>query len=508
MFQHHPTAAEAARALREAADKPKCSFAEASKVVKCPEFFGYATADEDQNNWRDSAFSFKAWLTVADAEFDRELGIIEKASQTPIALPIEPGTLQGAYKLYAILSGLLRHRPFRIHRHVVDRNGFETWRQLCQLFEPRAKSRSISLLQALMSFPNFDKTRTLLEQIQSLERIREEYQRTSGTCLSDDIMTSTLLPKHIQQHLHLQMTSTSDYASVRQMVLSYEVASSTHSTGRTHAELGVVTSYAAPTGSGPQPMEIDQIAQSGKFGKGKSKSKDGKGKPGKGKGKGKSTKGKNQYDGKQGKGKGNDKGSHDGKGKKIDSNQCSYCMKLGHWRRDCNKLKEDQKHNRVRQIEEVDTGSQSSNATTTTGPTTSTVRLVSISPVIHEHSSEQVVSQFIRVLSMGMLTPKLPDHCMSQNLSTFDLAYSDDNEDWIHATHLLGVSPVVMNICHRFESWWMHQLQLRSSWIQELMLAHYPGAMAMLELRWDSVKLSSLMLKVHHYRYTQQELQR
>ena len=133
----------------------------------------------------------------------------------------------------------------------MDRNGFETWRQLCQLFEPRTKSRSISLLQALMSFPNFDTTRTLLEQIQSLERIREENQRTSGASPSDDIMTSTLLrllPKRIQQHLHLQMTSASDYASVRQMVLSYEVASSTYSTGRIHAELGVVTSYAAPTG--------------------------------------------------------------------------------------------------------------------------------------------------------------------------------------------------------------------------------------------------------------------
>ena len=179
------------------------------------------------------------------------------------------------------------------------------------------------------------------------------------------------------------MSSASDYASVRQMVLSYEVASSTYFAGRIHAELGFVTSCAAPTGSGPQPMEIDQIAQSGKFGKGKGKGKDGNGKHGKGKGEGKSTKGKNQYDGKQGMGKGNDKGSHDGKGKKIDSNQCSYCMKFGHWRRDCSKLKEDQKHNRVRQIEEVDTGSQSPNATTATGPTPSTVRLVSISPVIH-----------------------------------------------------------------------------------------------------------------------------
>ena len=205
----------------------------------------------------------------------------------------------------------------------------------------------------------------------------------------------------------------------------------------------VVTSFAAPTGSGPQPMEIDQIAQSGKFGKGKGKGRDGKGKRGRGKGKGKSTKGKNQHDGKQGIGKGNDKGSHNGNGKKIDSNQCSYCMKFGHWRRDCNKLKADQKHNRVRQIEELDTGSQISNAATAPGPTPSTVRLVSISPVIQEHpidhddscedltlhytSSEQVASQCIRVLSIGVLKP---DECSGKNLSTFDLTYSDDNEDW------------------------------------------------------------------------------
>ena len=212
-----------------------------------------------------------------------------------------------------------------------------------------------------MSFPNFDKTRTLLEQIQSLERIREEYQRTSGAGLSDDIMTSTLLrvlPKHIQQHLHLQITSTSDYASVRQMVLRYEVASSTYSTGRIHAELSVVTSYSAPPGSGPQPMEIDQIAQPGKFGKGKGKGKDGKGKHGKGKGKGSLQKARTNRMADKEKAKEIIRVPMMVKERRLiaDSNQCSYCVKFGHWRRDCNKLKEDRKHNRVRQIEEVDTG--------------------------------------------------------------------------------------------------------------------------------------------------------
>ena len=315
-------AAEAARALRESQDRPRNSFSEASKVVKCPEFFGYLTTDDDQNHWRDFAFAFKAWLVFADSEFDRELAVVERSTESPITLPTDSGTLQRANKLYAILSGLLRQRPLRIHRQVVDRNGYETWRQLCQLYEPRTKSRSISLLQALMSFPNFDKSRTLLEQIQSLERIREEYQRTSGASLSDDIMTSTLLrvlPKHIPEHL----TSTSDYASVRQMILSYEVASSTYSTGRIHAELGVVSSYSTAPG-GPQPMEIDQIAQHDQ-GKGKYKGKGKYVKGGKSKdGKGKHSKGKTKSDGKYGKGKGNDKGSNDGKGKKLDNNQCSY----------------------------------------------------------------------------------------------------------------------------------------------------------------------------------------
>ena len=56
------SAAEAARTMKEASEaKNRSNFSEASKVVKCPEFFGYPTSDEDQNCWRDFAFSFKAW---------------------------------------------------------------------------------------------------------------------------------------------------------------------------------------------------------------------------------------------------------------------------------------------------------------------------------------------------------------------------------------------------------------------------------------------------------------
>ena len=181
-----------------------------------------------------------------------------------------------------------------------------------------------------------------------------------------------------------------------------------HSAGRIHAELGVATSCAANPTSGPQPMQIDQIAQYGKgSGKWKGKGKEGKGKHGKGKnGKGKHSKGKNQQNGKQGKGKGNDKGSNDGKGKKIDNNQCSYCLKFGPWCRDCNKLKEDQKHNRVRPIEEVvDDGAEGPSRAPTAGATPSNVRLVSFAPRDQDYaldyngSSEDLTLHYTQVIA-------------------------------------------------------------------------------------------------------------
>ena len=125
---------------------------------------------------------------------------------------------------------------------------------------------------------------------------------------------------------------------------------------------------------------------------GRARAKMGKGKNGKGQdGKGKRGKVKNQSGGKFGKGKGNDQGSNDSKGKKkIDNNQCSYCLKSGHWHSDCHKLKDDQKRNRVRQIEEVvDDGGQGSSAGSTTGTEPSNVRLVSFAPVVEKRDLQQ-----------------------------------------------------------------------------------------------------------------------
>ena len=104
----------------------------------------------------------------------------------------------------------------------MDRNGIELWRQLNLQYAPKTKGRAFSILGAYMNYPSFDKSRSLLEHIQLLERVRTEYRKASGVELADDIQLSVLvrcLPKHIQQHVQLQLKEDSTYNDVRSAVL-------------------------------------------------------------------------------------------------------------------------------------------------------------------------------------------------------------------------------------------------------------------------------------------------
>ena len=54
---------------------------------------------------------------------------------------------------------------------------FEVWRQLYELYSPKTKTRSLAILSAIMGHPAFTGQRTLLEQIQGLERMADEYRK-------------------------------------------------------------------------------------------------------------------------------------------------------------------------------------------------------------------------------------------------------------------------------------------------------------------------------------------
>ena len=289
-------ASSAAQALRDQQQSRSSAskFHEASKVVRQPDPFGSEVHDTELNNWQDCSTNFRAWLFYANPSFELDLHRIEvtHADQPIVNVSGESAETQDrCSQLYSVLTGLLRGKPLRML------NGFEVWRQLVQLFQPKTKSRAISTLSALMNIPGFtQKDRTLLDQILGLERLRAEYVRPSGSDIADDIMLSVLvraLPKAIQQHIQLQMNESSTYAQVRSLVVGCEKTTTSWSTTKVHNGLGILpvsSSVSTSNYGGVAPMEVDRFEKGKSKGKqkGKSKSKD----PQKGKGKSKNDKGK------------------------------------------------------------------------------------------------------------------------------------------------------------------------------------------------------------------------
>ena len=164
-------------------------FLEASKVVKQPAVFGPDTPEDERAEFPDWSVQFKAWLFYADSEFEAMLLHVEENIATPVdASGFSDENKERVAQLYSILTGILKGRPFRILRNVSDRNGLEVWRQLVSAFQPHTKSRAVSLLTALMNLPPFGKDRSLREQIQSLDLMRNEYRRAA------DVKFQMMLP--------------------------------------------------------------------------------------------------------------------------------------------------------------------------------------------------------------------------------------------------------------------------------------------------------------------------
>ena len=140
-------ASEAAVALKEANEQSRSQrsgFSEASKVVKVPNSFGNTNSAEDQAHWLDFSFSFKQWLYYAEPTYEADLKHVEDNLNTPVAFTATAEgakSLERSKKLYAILSGLLQHRPLKLLKQIPDGNGLEVWRQLCGLFTPKTKSQ-------------------------------------------------------------------------------------------------------------------------------------------------------------------------------------------------------------------------------------------------------------------------------------------------------------------------------------------------------------------------------
>ena len=345
------SAAMALTALQSKRDEEKSWY----KMLPKPSNFEPKTREEEISGWRDFSWTLEQYLGSVDGEFVNDFKALRANPTTECDTSLMGDNERNrSVFLYSLLSGLLKGRPLLALKQVEQSNGLEAYRQLVLSLEPSSKNRSLSLLNAILSWEQFDMRKGILSQLLRLEEAFKEYER-SGSTLGSDIKFSVLMKcvsGQLKTWLQLNMVETATYDELREAIIRYDQATLKWN----HAMI----LHSDSTGGGPAPMEIDRIEK----GKGKQKGK-GKGKSnakGKGKGKDPSPKGK----GKKGqpsswneKSGANSRDSNDpkskGKGK-----ACFTCGQIGHLAKDCWK---------VRQVGE--TTSTAPTETTRTGPSTS-----------------------------------------------------------------------------------------------------------------------------------------
>lgn len=393
-------------------------FGEASKVVKFPDVFQPANSEEEISQWMDWKMTFTGWLCYAQAEYEKDLKDAEDAKDPLDFVEMTEDQHKRSEKLHSILVGLLRNRPLKILRSVEGRNGLEVWRELNRQFAPKTRARGIALLQAFLAHPNFNSEKTLVEQVLGLERLADEYAKVANEEISDSMKLSVLLkvvPQKLRQHLQLQLTDETDYATTKEKVISYERTTTSWSSQAVYQELKIKDKPA--NDDGPAAMDVDRVKgrEKGKKGKGKSSTKDGK--DGKGKGKWKS----------DGKSKSKDKGKYKssgkaadgfgrGKGKGIAKDQCKLCGGFGHWGKECP----------VKSLRQVAEGSPASVATQSLVSSGSGAQATTIGGAQQQQTAVRRIELYLDEDEFMLDEP----YVRMVTEETYDMTYSDSDDDW------------------------------------------------------------------------------
>ena len=197
--------------------------AELLKSLRKPDVFRYWSKEEEQQHFESWSFQFRTWLHAFDANFKQELDMVEGALDRPISMDRSPAdTLARGLQLYALLSTYVEGRSGQLVRaERGSSNGFEVWRQLVRANAPRTRQRSLALMQAIVQMSEFQ---SLREGIAQLDDLRDQYERTSGKQVDDELLVSTLVrcsPQRLRTHVQLRLEPTTTYEELRELLLMH-----------------------------------------------------------------------------------------------------------------------------------------------------------------------------------------------------------------------------------------------------------------------------------------------
>lgn len=137
----------------------------------------------------------------------------------------------------------------------------------CKRFEPRTRSRQLSLLEAVMQPDLTGSSQDVVNKLNQWEQQGKLYDQAANTSLADDIRIAVVLKSVIpvlraQLHLLLAQPSsaTVDYPMVREFIVRFAAAGQEW-TSTMPIMLG---SSSSGGGGGPSPMDVGALGKQGK----------------------------------------------------------------------------------------------------------------------------------------------------------------------------------------------------------------------------------------------------
>ena len=218
--------------------------------------------------WREWWWSVTQYLCTLDSEHESELKYIEThadVNQDPTLM--NEDEKKRSMILYGLLVSLLRGRLLTVLWGIPENNGHEALRQLVMQCQPTSRNRSLGILNALMSWKEFDMKGAPLSQIVRLEEAFREYDKISLQPLAAEMKFATLLgciTGQLRMHINVSLKEDASYDALRELVLQYDRANIKWTDA-----MALGNARSSTDDGGPVPMEIDRV----KGGKGKDKGK-------------------------------------------------------------------------------------------------------------------------------------------------------------------------------------------------------------------------------------------
>ena len=276
MIQATNSAAEAAQAAVKAVESFKSGSDDKNwyRLLPKPGDFNPSSREDEISQWREWSWQFEQYLGSLDHDYVSDIVDLRKNPTAVVddSVQSSEGQKRSTF-MYGLMAALLKGRPLLMLKAVKNFNGYEGYRQLVLSNEPKSQNRSMSLLNVIMTWPQFSPKTAMISQVMKLESAFMEYEKL-GDPLPETIRAAVLLrclTGQLKTWMQLQLGESTKYSDIREGVLSHERSTTKWSESMV---LGDVPDTSAPT-------EVDRLQWNSK-GKEKGKGKSGKGPKGKG----------------------------------------------------------------------------------------------------------------------------------------------------------------------------------------------------------------------------------